>query len=181
MDNRGNSTLAGVGTLIRVRVDDLAFLTGEAIAWPVTAALGATTTLLRRLERAGGSALALQLRTQDPLPVGSAVVTGAGSLGVELLVSAVVTSDDEAVTRGGVRRAMTSALQRAADWRIDTLYCAPFGLGAGNLDPEDSATGMLEAIWQHAQRSRFPGEITIVVENEMEESAFLMAVARSDT
>jgi hypothetical protein len=38
--------------LIDVRVDDLAFYEGEAIVRPVTAALGATTALLRRLEAA---------------------------------------------------------------------------------------------------------------------------------
>ncbi len=181
MDQRGNGSLAGVGTLIRVRVDDLAFITGEAIAWPVTASLGPTTPLLRRFEQAGGSALAAQLRIQDPLPVGSAVVTGAGALGVELLVSAVVSSDEESVSRAGVRRALTSALQRAADWQIEILHCAPFGLGAGNLDTDDVAAVMADAIREHAPRSRYPAEITIVVENELEESVFAAAMARGAT
>ena len=79
--------------MITVRVDDLAFYEGEAIARPVNAELGATTALLRRLEVAAGEALQRQLRLTEPLAVGSAVVTGAGALGVELLVHAVVSSD----------------------------------------------------------------------------------------
>jgi hypothetical protein len=36
--------------MIEVRVDDLAFYEGEAIARPVNAMLGATTPVMRRLE-----------------------------------------------------------------------------------------------------------------------------------
>lgn len=80
--------------MIDVRIDDLVFYSGEAIAWPVTAVLGATTPLLRRVERAGGDALAERVRLQRPLPVGAAVVTGAGDLGVELLIHAVIARSD---------------------------------------------------------------------------------------
>jgi O-acetyl-ADP-ribose deacetylase (regulator of RNase III) len=163
---------------IRVRIDDLAFVAAEALAWPVTALLGATTPVLRRLEATGGHSLAEQLRIQEPLPVGSAVVTTGGGLEVELLVSAVVSSDSEAVSRAGVRRAMTSALQRAADWQIEGLVCAPFGLGAGNLEVEDSASIMIEAIAAHWSRARFPVSIELIVENEREEEAFRDAMAR---
>lgn len=180
MDQRGNSALAGIGTQIRIRVDDLAFLSGEAIAWPVSASLTATTPLLRRLEHAGGPALTAHLQTAEPLPVGSAIVTGAGELAVDLLISAVVQSDDEPVSRSGVRRALTSALRRARDWGIASVYCAPFGLGAGNLDIEAVAEEMLSAIRQHAGKARMPEEITIVVENELELAAFATELLRSE-
>ena len=163
---------------IDVRVDDLVFASGDAIAWPVSAELKAVTPLLRRLEAAGGSALAAQLRVQEPLPVGSAVVTGAGELGVELLINAVVSSDTEPVSRAGVRRALTSALQRAGDWQIEHLVCTPFGLGAGNLDVEESADVMVQTITQHLVRSRFPDRITIVVETSLEHEAFVATLAR---
>ena len=163
---------------IAVIVDDLAFFEGEAIARPVTAMLGATTPLLRRLELAAGEALAGQLRIGEPLAVGSAVVTGAGALGVDLLVHAVISSDSEQVTAGSVRRATLSALQRAADWRIARLAFAPFGLGAGNLDPDESATAMASAIGEHVARAAMPKEITIVVENEDERRAFAARLDR---
>ena len=166
---------------ITIRVDDLTFVSGEAIAWPVTATLGATTPLLRRLERAAGETLADQLRVQEPLPVGSAVVTAAGALEVELLVSAVVSSDSEAVSRHGVRRALTSALQRATDWQIEHLVCAPFGLGAGNLDVEECAALMLEVMAAHGARARHPASIVIVVETDAEREAFEAYLPRGTT
>jgi O-acetyl-ADP-ribose deacetylase len=163
---------------IDVKVDDLAFVEGDAIAWPVTAELRATTPLLRRLEVAGGDALMRQLRTAEPLPVGAAVVTGAGALPVELLVNAVVISREEPVSAGGVRRAMTSALQRAADWQIEHLVCAPFGLGVGNLEVDESAEIMLDVLTRHGSRARFPAEVTIVVENDEEAGAFAHRLAK---
>jgi O-acetyl-ADP-ribose deacetylase (regulator of RNase III) len=158
--------------VIEVRTDDLAFVEADAIARPVDAALRATTPLMRRLEIAGGDALARHLRVNEPLAVGSAVVTPAGALGVELLIHGVVSSDDEPVSRAKVQQALSSALQRAADWGIDHLAITPFGLGVGNLDLEDAAELVGEAIRRHRQAARHPTSITIVVETELEHSVF---------
>ncbi len=72
-----------------------------------------------------------------------------------------------------------SALQRAADWQIEHLACAPFGLGAGNLDLEESADVMASVIAPHVARARFPSRVTIVVESSMEQDVFRAAVARA--
>ena len=164
--------------MIVVRVDDLAFYEGEAIARPVTADLGPTTALLRRFEQAAGEPLLRQLRVQEPLPVGSAIVTGAGALGVELLIHAVVMSDSERVTTSSVKRAVQSALQRASDWQIARVAFPPFGLGAGNLDIEDSAQIMIETMRRHEAVSSHPTEITVVVENDEERAAFDWCLTR---
>ncbi len=158
--------------MIQVRIDDLAFVQADALAWPVTAELRATTPLLRRLEQFGGAALASQLTVREPLPVGSAVVTGAGDLAVGLLVSAVVCSDTEPATSSTVRRALTSTLQRALDWRIESLAMTPFGLGAGNLDLEDSAAMTMDVLAEHLSRARHPASVTIVVESALEDEVF---------
>ena len=155
--------------MIEVRVDDLAFFEGEAIVRPVNADLGATTPLLRRLETAAGDGLQKHLRKHEALAVGSAVVSTAGELGVELLVHAVVSSDDEPVSVYSVRRALVSALQRAVDWEIGALAIPPFGLGAGNLAIEDSAAVLAEELAEHVGRgARFPEVITVVAETEDE-------------
>lgn len=169
--------------MIEVRVDDIAFFEGDAIARPVNAELEPTTTLTRRLEQAGGPALVRQLRVHEPLPVGSAIVTGSGGGGggtepersdlrVPFIIHAVVMSATEPVTRGSVRRATTSALQRAADWGLERVAFAPFGLGAGNLDIEDSADLMIDAMQQHLARARLPTSVTVVVESDEEARAF---------
>ena len=158
--------------MIEVRTDDLAFVTADAIARPVDAELRATTPLMRRLEVAGGETLARHLRVNEPLAVGSAVVTPAGALGVELLIHGVVSSDTEPVTRTSVRQAVSSALQRAADWGIEHVAIAPFGIGAGNLEIEDSADVTADALRRHLQSAKYPTTITIVVESAFEQDVF---------
>ncbi len=165
--------------MIAVRIDDLAFYEGEAIAWPVDATLGATTPLLRRLERAAGAALAARGPLQHPLPVGAAVVTAAGDLKVELLINAVIVSSEERASREGVRRALVSALQRAADFAVGELAVAPFGIGAGNLDVEESAAVMVDVMREHLARAARPQRIVVIVENETEEAAWQAALRRA--
>lgn len=158
--------------MIEVRTDDLAFVAADAIARPVDAELRATTPIMRRLEVAGGEGLARHLRVNEPLAVGSAVVTAAGALSVELLIHGVVSSDTEPVSRATVRQAVSSALQRAADWGIEHLALPPFGIGAGNLDVEESAEVITDAIRRHRLTAKFPASITIVVETAFEQEVF---------
>lgn len=163
--------------MFTIVVDDLAFVTADAIARPVDAELRAITPVVRRLEQAGGERLLRQLRVNEPLDVGAAVVTGSGGIAAPLMIHAVVATETEPVSRAGVRRATLSALQRAHDFDIRTLAMAPFGLGAGNLEVEDSAREMCQAIREHARRAAQPSSITIVVENDYEGEAFRAAAA----
>jgi len=155
--------------VIDVRVDDLAFYQGEAIARPVNAMLGATTPVMRRLEKAAGAAFLDHVRLAEELPVGAAVVTGAGDLPAELVIHGVVSSDDEPVSRATVKLALMSALQRAVAFQIRELAIAPFGLGAGNLDIEECADVMIEVLSEHMGRSAFPATVVIVAETTLEE------------
>lgn len=158
----------GVPGAIEVRVDDIAFFDGDAIVRPVNAMLQATTPVMRRLEQAAGPKLPGIVRLSQPLPVGAAVVTGAGALTVELLVHGVVSSPEEPVSRETVRLALMSALQRAVAFEIRSIAVAPFGLGAGNLDIDDSADVMVDVLTEHMRRAPFPASVLIVAETELE-------------
>lgn len=166
--------------MISVAVDDLAFVAADAVARPVGATLRAITPVMRRLEMAAGDALLRQLRVQEPLEVGAAVVTGAGALSAPLMIHAVVATEETAVSREGVRRATASTLQRARDFAIDHLAIAPYGLGAGNLELEEAAAAMLDAMHAHGQRHPVPATIMIVVEHDAERDAFEAALAYAE-
>jgi len=71
-----------------------------------------------------------------------------------------------------VRQALSSALQRAADWGIEHLALTPFGLGAGNLDIEESAEIIADAVRRHRQTAQRPATITVVVETTFEQEVF---------
>ena len=64
--------------MIRVVVDDLAFLGADAVVRPATTRLAPTTPAVRRLESVAGPGFADSLRLQKELAVGAAVVTAGG-------------------------------------------------------------------------------------------------------
>lgn len=154
--------------MIRVVVDDLAFVRADALVRPATATLEPTTAALRRLEQVGGAAFWQQLKVQQELAVGAAVVTGAGELASPLVVHAIIMSASEPVSSTGVRRALTSALQRAVDWEISQLATPIVGTGAGALAFDDAAEILCRLVTAHTAGADFPREVTVVVEREDE-------------
>src|SRR5207247_4798768 len=92
--------------VIRVVVDDLAFLASDALVRPATARLDPTTPVVRRLEQVGGTEFVSRLRMQKELAVGAAGVTaGGGDLPAEVVIPAGIQSGGEAVPRSGGARA----------------------------------------------------------------------------
>jgi O-acetyl-ADP-ribose deacetylase (regulator of RNase III) len=151
--------------VIRVVVDDLAFLTTDAIVRPATVRLDSVTPAVRRLEQAGGTEFLDRIRVRKDLVVGAAVVTGAGGdLPAEFIIHAVIQSDTEPVSRTGVERAWRSALERAQEWEFARLTAPVIGTGAGNLTLEDAAAIMGRVARSHATTAAFPTEVCIVVE-----------------
>ncbi|MEO6444772.1 MAG: macro domain-containing protein [Gemmatimonadaceae bacterium] len=170
--------VSGTTVSVDVIVDDLAFVVADAVARSVDAELRAVTPVLRRMEEAAGASLLRQLRVNEPLEVGAAVVTGAGALSTELMIHAVVATRTESVSADGVRRATLSTLQRAHDFGVVHLAMAPFGLGAGNLDEDACARVMLDAVHEHCSGRARPERITMVAETEREAESFRAVVVR---
>jgi len=163
--------------VIRVVVDDLAFLETDAIVRPATARLDPTTPAVRRLETIGGSEFLNRLRLQKELAVGAAVVTaGGGNLPAEFVIHAVIQSDTEPVTREAVARAWLSALERAREWEFDRVTVPPIGTGTGNLALEDAASIMVTVLKSHIGESPYPSDICIVVETPEDREAFEAAL-----
>lgn len=158
--------------MIRVVVDDLAFVSADAVIRPTTANLEPLTPSLRRLEQVGGPSFCNQLAIQEGLPVGSAVVTGGGDLAADLVIHAVICSTEEPVSPQHVRGALMSALQRAKDWQIRRLAVPPIGTGAGNLELEDVAQLTADILGTAMATADYPEEINIVVENEQDLAIF---------
>jgi len=156
--------------VIRVVVDDIAFVSADAVVRPATATLEPTTAALRRLEQVGGPAFWQQLKVQQELAVGAAVVTAGGDLPSPLVIHAIIMSSNEPVSSTGVRRALTSALQRAVDWEIANLAVPIVGTGAGALAHDDAAGILCSVMRSHMAEAAFPSDVRIVVEKDDEKT-----------
>jgi O-acetyl-ADP-ribose deacetylase (regulator of RNase III) len=158
--------------VIRVVVDDLAFLPADALVRPATAQLEPTTAALRRLEQMGGPEFQRHLEVHTELVVGAAVVTAAGGdLPAEFVIHAVIQSRDEPISRRGVARAWRSVLERAREWGFARLTVPPLGIGAGNLSIEDAAEILLSELHGLAPPV-IPADVAIVVETEDQRAVF---------
>jgi O-acetyl-ADP-ribose deacetylase (regulator of RNase III) len=159
--------------VIRVVVDDLGFLSSDAIVRPATAQLEPTTPALRRLEQLGGPEFQRHLQLHNELVVGAAVVTGAGGdLPAEFVIHAVIQSREEPISRRGVARAWRSVLERAREWGFARLTVPPLGLGAGNLSLEEAAEILISVLQEQPAGVDAPADVAIVVETEEQREVF---------
>ncbi|MHB1169851.1 MAG: macro domain-containing protein [Longimicrobiales bacterium] len=166
--------------MIRVVHAPLEDADAAAVLWPVTAEWDAVTVPMRRFELAAGPEPAEQARRLGELPVGSAVITGAGNLRAQFLVHAIVRSIDEPVSAQTVKRALQNGLRRLSEWAIESVAMPPLGTGAGNLDAEESAQTMVPALLEHMRDASHPSQVEIRVDSEYERDAFERAVAMHD-
>lgn len=166
--------------MIEVVQGDLAGLRASAVLRPVSAEWDAVSAAGRRVEIAAGPALLEHCAKLGELPVGSAVLTPPGNLPVDFVIHGIVRSLDEPVSESSVYRALQNALRRCEEWGVETLATPPLGTGAGNLDPEDSASIMIPLLLDHMQHAKYPARVMIVVESEYEDDVFRREISRYD-
>jgi O-acetyl-ADP-ribose deacetylase (regulator of RNase III) len=157
---------------LAVRVGELGKSDAAAVVRAVRADGEAITAAGRRLELLAGSSVSQRLQGLGDLPVGGAVITPAGDLPSQFIIHAVLQSVEDPVTSVTVRRALVNVLRRARDLGIASLALPLLGAGAGNLDAEEAARLLVEALREHIGQGEAPISFEIVVENAYEEGLF---------
>lgn len=140
--------------MIHVVVGDLASVAADAVVRPATTWLEPLTAALRRLDDAAGPRFQEQRRLSRELPVGSAVVTGAGDLVAEFVVHAVLGASEADVTADAVRRTTEAACWQCTQWQIETL--------AAGVPPGDTMEAMAGALQVHMQNATHPANVLFV-------------------
>lgn len=159
--------------MIEVIVDDLAFVRADAVIRPSDERLEPVQRAAARLDEQAGERFAELRKVKNPLVVGAAVVTGGGDLTAPLVVHTVIQSQDENVSSDTVRRALTSAWQRAAQFQLMSVAMPLVGAGAGQL-PAEEAARLIRETWNDPGRPHeFPAALTIVVERERDREELL--------
>lgn len=158
--------------MIRVERGELHAMECEGILRSMAADLSADTPISRELELKAGSGVTDRLQAIGRLPVGAAAITPGGELASAFLIHVVIQSQDVAVHAEGVRAALLNGMRRAQEWSVESLALPPLGVGAGNLEAEDSAAVMVPLIQDHMQRFEHPKEVIIAVASDYEEGVF---------
>ena len=163
--------------MIEVRVDDLAFLEVDAVLRPASDTLDPVASVSSRLDQLAGGEFAGERRVQSAMEVGSAVVTGAGDLAAQFVIHTVIRGEQANASRDSVRRALTSAWQRASAWGLERIAGPPVGAGAGQLGLAEAAEVMARTFAEHRHSGRPPTTLIIVADRE-EERAIIEAAVR---
>ena len=110
-------------TKIEVAAQDISSVTVNAIVNPANTMLWMGGGVSSQLRKAGGASIETEALAKAPAELGSAVVTGAGKLGVRWIIHAVITDQNLEVTEPALRKAVRSSLKAA-----DSLSCSSLAL-----------------------------------------------------
>lgn len=160
--------------MILVVVDDLAFVTADAVVRAADEVLDPVSPEMSRLDRQAGERFASLRRVSTPLDAGAAVVTGAGDLTAPFVLHVVIRDRTRETSRDVVRRALVSAWQRAGDWGLGRIASPLIGVGAGQLSVEEAAE-LLAETFPEATAGGSPSELRIVVDRD-EDRALVEAI-----
>ncbi len=151
--------------MIRVVVDDLAFLEVDAVLRPANHTLEPASSVSNRLDQIAGRAFADVRQVDTPLEIGSAVVTTAGELAAPYVLHLVISTDQANADRTSVRRALESAWHRTTEWQLARVAMPLVGSGAGQLTLEDAAE-LLQSSLRSRPQADYPTEVQLVVDRD---------------
>lgn len=124
-----------------------------------------------RLDARGGDRLVDLRRVAAPLEVGSAVITGGGTLPAEFVLHLVIHSSEHAASPDTVRRALASAWHRAEAWQLGTVAASLDGLGGTALGADAAARLLIESFRDRPGTTGVPAELQIVIGSDAERGA----------
>lgn len=134
---------------IALRQGDIAQVHADAIVNAANNALWMGGGVAGAIKRAGGKEIEEEAVRQGPIPVGEAVVSGAGSLAARYVIHAAVMGTDLKTDAEKIRAATRSSLLRAEELNLKTVAFPALGTGVGGFPHEEAAEIMLEAVREH--------------------------------
>ena len=130
------------------------------------------------IKKKGGAVIEEEAAAQGPIPVGEAVVTGAGMLKARYIIHAAAMGQDLITDAAKVRSATRNALLRAEEMRLKSIAFPALGTGVGGLDYDLAAKVMVCEARRHVARGTVLEQIAFVLFEEYIYSSFLRMTGR---
>ena len=130
--------------LLEVVEGDIAALEVDAVANAANDHLWMGAGVAGALKRAGGEEIEREAVALGPIPLGSAVATGAGRLPARWVLHGAVMGQDLRTDAALVRRTTASCLRLADELGARSLALPAFGTGVGGFPLDDCARIMVE-------------------------------------
>ena len=132
------------GLQLEVREGDIAAVEVDAVANAANDRLWMGAGVAGALKRAGGEEIEQEATALGPIPLGSAVATGAGRLPARWVIHGAVMGQDLRTGAELVRRTTRSCLELADELGCGSLALPAFGTGVGGFPLAGCAQVMVE-------------------------------------
>lgn len=152
----GDSTLEAV-------MGDITALDVEAIVNAANDHLWMGAGVAGAIKRRGGTTIEREAVAKGPIPVGSAVETGAGELDALFVIHAAVMGQDLRTDLSTVATTTRATLERAELLGVHSVALPLLGTGVGGLDPHDVARTMAGEVARLAGEGRCSGMRVLLV------------------
>jgi O-acetyl-ADP-ribose deacetylase (regulator of RNase III) len=138
---------------LEVEEGDIAALDVDAIANAANDHLWMGSGVAGALKRAGGDEIEREAVAKGPIPLGTAVATGAGRLQAMHVIHGAVMGQDLETNADLVRRTTRSCLEVADELGVRSLALPAFGTGVGGFPLDECAGIMVEETKAHEPRA----------------------------
>jgi O-acetyl-ADP-ribose deacetylase (regulator of RNase III) len=138
---------------LEVREGDIAAVEVEAVANAANDRLWMGAGVAGALKRAGGDEIEREAMARGPIPLGSAVASGAGRLPARWVIHGAVMGQDLRTDTDLVRRTTRSCLELADELGCRSLALPAFGTGVGGFALAECAQIMVEVAKSFEPRS----------------------------
>jgi O-acetyl-ADP-ribose deacetylase (regulator of RNase III) len=101
------------------------------------------------IKRKGGAEIEREAVAKGPIPIGEAVVTGAGRLKAEYVIHAAVMGQDLRTDAAKIRAATENSLKRANELGLTSIAFPALGTGVGGFPLDECARVMFSVVRQH--------------------------------
>ena len=128
---------------LEVRDGDIAAVEADAIANAANDRLWMGAGVAGALKRAGGEEVELEATKLGPIPLGSAVATGAGRLPARWVIHGAVMGQDLRTDADLVARTARACLELADELGCRSLALPALGTGVGGFPLDDCARNMV--------------------------------------
>ena len=124
------------------------------------------------LKRAGGREIEAEAVKKGPIPIGEAVVTGAGKLKARYIIHAAVMGQDLKTDAEKIRQATRNSLLRGDELGIKSMAFPALGTGVGGFPLDECARIMISEVRQYSAKKTGLERVVFVLYDEPAYQAF---------
>lgn len=165
------------GKVIEVIEGDIAQVPADAIVNAANNHLWMGAGVAGALKRAGGEEIEREAVSKGPIPVGEAVVTGAGRLPARYVIHAAAMGQDLTPSAETIRNATLNALRRAEELGVQSISLPALGTGVGGFPLEESAKIMVGVVKDFLPQAQHLKRVIFVLYGQESFSVFLRVVS----